>query len=79
MGKWIIIFLLLSVPVFAEENTCKYEKKTEMVNGVIIKTTEVKVCNETIQLQEKTFWENFVSSPQYIETLIIIMATILGK
>jgi hypothetical protein len=79
MGKWIIILLLLSVPVFSEENTCKYEKKTEMVNGIITKTTEVKICNETIQLQEKTFFENFVSSPQYTDTLIILLATILGR
>jgi len=75
--KCLILFIVLTVTVFAEENTCKYEKKTETVNGVITNTTEVKVCNETIQLHEKTFWEKFVSSPQYTDTLIIILATIL--
>jgi hypothetical protein len=71
--------MILTTAVFPEENTCKYEKKTETVNGVITNTTEVKVCNETIQLQEKTFWEKFVSSPQYTDTLIVVLATILHK
>jgi hypothetical protein len=77
--KCLIFFLILTTTVFADENTCKYEKKTETVNGIITNITEVKVCNETIQLQEKTFWEKFVSSPQYTDTLIIILATILHK
>ena len=47
MGKTIIIFLLIfSLSVKAEENTCRYEKTTQTNNGVIVSTTETKVCKE---------------------------------
>lgn len=79
MGKTIIIFLLIfSLSVKAEENTCRYEKTTQTNNGVIISTTETKVCKETIQLQEKTWWESFVQSPEYTNTLIILLAALLN-
>ncbi len=79
MGKTIIIFLLIfSLSVKAEENTCRYEKTTHTNNGVIISTTETKVCKETIQLQEKTWWESFVQSPEYTNTLIILLAALLN-
>ena len=77
--KCLILLVIITTTVFAEDNICRYEKKTETVNGAIITTTEVKVCNETIQLDEKTFWEKFISSPQYTDTLIIILAAILNK
>ena len=80
MGKTIIIiFLLFSFSVVtAEENTCRYEKTTHTNNGVIVSTTETKVCKETIQLQEKTWWESFVQSPEYTNTLIILLAALLN-
>lgn len=79
MGKTIIIFLLIfSLSVKAEENTCKYEKITQSNNGVIISVQETKICKETIQLQEKTWWESFVQSPEYTNTLIILLAALLN-
>jgi len=79
MGKTIIIFLLIfSLSVMAEENTCRYEKITHTTNGVITSTTETKICNETIHLQEKTWWESFIQSPEYTNTLIILLATLLN-
>jgi len=79
MGKTIIIFLLIfSLSVKAEENTCRYEKTTHTNNGVIVSTTETKVCKETIQLQEKTWWESFIQSPEYTNTLIILLAALLN-
>lgn len=79
MGKTIIIFLLIfSLSVKAEENTCRYEKTTHTNNGVIVSTTETKICKETIQLQEKTWWESFVQSPEYTNTLIILLAALLN-
>jgi len=80
MGKTFIIifFLIFSLSVKAEENTCKYEKITQSNNGVIISVQETKICKETIQLQEKTWWESFVQSPEYTNTLIILLATLLN-
>ena len=77
--KCLILLIILTINVFAEENVCRYEKRTETVNGIIVKTTEVKICNETIKLEEKTFWEMFISSPQYTDTLIIVLAAILNR
>jgi len=80
MGKTIIIIFLLifSLSVKAEQNTCRYEKTTHTNNGVIVSTTETKVCKETIQLQEKTWWESFIQSPEYTNTLIILLAALLN-
>ncbi len=78
MGKRIIIFLLLlSASVFAEENNCKYETKTETINGEIKTTQEVKHCVENISLDEKSFWSGFVKSPQFETTLILTFAFIM--
>ena len=80
MGKTFIIifFLIFSLSVKAEENTCKYEKITQSNNGVITSVQETKICKETIQLQEKTWWESFIQSPEYTNTLIILLATLLN-
>jgi hypothetical protein len=79
MGKTIIVFLLIfCLSGKAEENTCRYEKTTQTNNGVIVSVTETKVCKETIFLQEKTWWESFIQSPEYTNTLIILLATLLN-
>ena len=78
MGKRVIIFLLLlSASVFAEENNCRYETKTETINGEIITTQEVKHCVENISLDEKSFWSEFIKTPQFETTLILTFAFIM--
>ena len=78
MGKRVIIFLLLlSASVFAEEINCRYETKTETINGEIKTTQEVKHCVENISLDEKSFWSEFVKTPQFETTLILTFAFIM--
>ena len=78
MGKRVIIFLLLlSASVFAEENNCRYETKTETINGEIKTTQEVKYCVENISLDEKSFWSEFVKTPQFETTLILVLAFVM--
>lgn len=78
MGKKAIIFLLLlSVSVFAQENNCRYETKIETINGEIKSTQEVKHCIENISLDEKSFWSEFIKTPQFETTLILTFAFIL--
>ena len=78
MGKRVIIFLLLlSASVFAEENNCRYETKTETINGEIKSTQEVKHCVENISLDEKNFWSEFVKTPQFETTLILVLAFVM--
>lgn len=78
MGKGVIIFLLLlSVSVFAEENNCRYETKTETFNGEIKTTQEVKHCVEKISLDEKSFISEFIKTPQFETTLILTFAFIM--
>jgi len=78
MGKRVIIFLLLlSASVFAEENNCRYETKTETINGEIKSTQEVKHCVENISLDEKSFWSEFVRTPQFETTLILVLAFVM--
>jgi hypothetical protein len=78
MGKRVIIFLLLlSASVFAEENNCRYETKTETINGEIKSTQEVKHCVENISLDEKSFWSEFVKTPQFETTLILVLAFVM--
>jgi hypothetical protein len=79
MGKTIIIFLFIfSLSANAQENICKYEITVQTVNGNIISTTETKVCNEIVKLDQKSWWESLLESPQYETTLIIVLATLLG-
>jgi len=81
MGKikyLILIFFVLTTISVARENTCKYERVTQTKNGEILSTTETKTCNETIELDQKSWFELFMSSPQYESTLIILLATLLG-
>ncbi len=78
MGKKAIIFLLLlSVSVFAQENNCRYETKTETINGEIKSTKEVKHCIENISLNEKSFWSEFIKTQQFETTLILTLAFIM--
>ena len=78
MGKRVIIFLLLlSASVFAQENNCRYETKTETINGEIKTTQEVKHCVENISLDEKSFWGEFVKTPQFETTLILVLAFVM--
>jgi hypothetical protein len=78
MKKIIIVFLLLmSVSVFAQENNCRYETKTETINGEIKSTQEVKYCVENITLEEKSFWSEFIKTPQFETTLILTLAFIM--
>ena len=78
MGKRVIIFLLLlSASVFAQENNCRYETKTETVNGEIKTTQEIKHCVENISLDEKSFWREFIKTPQFETTLILTFAFIM--
>ena len=78
MGKRVIIFLLLlSASVFAQENNCRYETKTETINGEIKSTQEVKHCVENISLDEKSFWGEFVKTPQFETTLILVLAFVM--
>ena len=78
MGKRVIIFLLLlSASVFAEENNCRYETKTETINGEIKSTQEIKHCVENISLDEKSFWGEFVKTPQFETTLILVLAFVM--
>jgi hypothetical protein len=78
VGKRVIIFLLLlSASVFAEENNCRYETKTETINGEIKSTQEVKHCVENISLDEKSFWSEFVKTPQFETTLILVLAFVM--
>jgi hypothetical protein len=78
MGKRVIIFLLLlSASVFAQENNCRYETKTETINGEIKTTQEVKHCVENISLDEKSFWSEFVKTPQFETTLILVLAFVM--
>lgn len=81
MGKkiqYLIVFLFLTTVSVGKENTCRYETTTQTKNGEIILTTEIKTCNEIIQLDQKSWWELFITSPQYETTLIIVLATLLG-
>ena len=79
MGKTIIICLFIfSLSANAQENICKYETTVQTVNGNIISTTETKVCNEIVKLDQKSWWESLLESPQYETTLIIVLATLLG-
>ena len=79
MGKTIIIFLFIfCLSANAQENICKYETTVQKVNGNIISTTETKVCNEIVKLDQKSWWESLLESPQYETTLIIVLATLLG-
>jgi len=73
----IILLLLLSVSVFAEENNCRYETKTETINGEIKTTQEVKHCVENISLDKKSFWSEFLKTPQFETTLILTLAFIM--
>ncbi len=78
MKKVIIIFLLLlSASVFAQENNCRYETKTETINGEIKSTHEVKHCVENIFLDEKSFWSEFIKTQQFETTLILTLAFIM--
>lgn len=78
MKKVIIIFLLLlSASVFAQENNCRYETKTETINGEIKSTQEVKHCVENISLNEKSFWSEFIKTQQFETTLILTLAFIM--
>lgn len=78
MKKVIIIFLLLlSASVFAQENNCRYEIKTETINGEIKSTQEVKHCVENISLNEKSFWSEFIKTQQFETTLILTLAFIM--
>jgi len=81
MGKikyFILIFFVFTTISVARENTCRYERVTQTKNGDIISTTETKTCNETIELDQKSWWQLFMTSPQYENTLIILLATLLG-
>ncbi len=79
MKKVIIIFLLLllSASVFAQENNCRYETKTETINGEIKSTQEVKYCVENISLNEKSFWSEVIKTQQFETTLILTLAFIM--
>jgi len=78
MGKVILIILLLfSAQVFSQENNCRYETKTETINGEIKTTHEVKHCVENIPLEEKSFWNEFIKTPQFETTLILTLAFML--
>jgi hypothetical protein len=60
------------------ENICRYESTVKTVDGNIISTTEIKTCNELVQLDQKSWWDLFIQSPQYESTLIILLATLLN-
>jgi hypothetical protein len=60
------------------ENICRYESTIKTVDGNIVSTTEIKTCNEVVQLDKKSWWELFIQSPQYESTLIILLATLLN-
>jgi len=81
MGKKFIIiffFIFFTVTVNAQQNTCKYVLKTTTVNGQITNTVEEKICDETISLEQKGWWELFFTSPQFESTLIILLATLFN-
>jgi len=80
MGKRLVIILLLffTVATNAQENTCRYISKTTTVNGQITSTVEEKVCDEIILIDQKSWWELFLSSPQFETTLIILLATLFN-
>ena len=67
----------MSASVFAEENNCRYQTKTETINGEIKYTQEIKHCVENISLDEKSFWGEFVKTPQFETTLILVLAFVM--
>lgn len=78
MIKKIIVFLLLlSVSAYAQENNCRFETKTETMNGEIKSTQEIKHCVESIALEKKTFWNEFIKTPQFETTLILTFGFIM--
>jgi hypothetical protein len=76
--KYLILFLFLTTVAIAQENTCRYETTTQTMNGNIVSTAEIRVCNEVILLNQKSWWESFIQSPEYTNTLIILLATLLN-
>jgi hypothetical protein len=76
-----IFIFIATVSVASEnkiENICRYESTIKTVDGNIVSTTEIKTCNEVVQLDKKSWWELFIQSPQYESTLIILLATLLN-
>ena len=47
------------------------------MNGEIKSTQEIKHCVESIALEKKTFWNEFIKTPQFETTLILTFAFIM--
>ena len=62
-------------------NDISYKNLDLLINRAKENNIEINLIsnNETIKLEEKTFWEMFISSPQYTDTLIIVLAAILNR
>ena len=62
MVKRIIILLFLTIQsVNADE--CTYKTETISENGVIVSTKQIKVCNETVYMNNG-FWHDLMYSEQ---------------
>jgi hypothetical protein len=66
-----LIIIVVSTNALANNN-CNTKTHTVMENGKIIKETVVKKCDETVDLDQKSFVELLLTDPAYENAMILI-------
>jgi hypothetical protein len=66
-----LIIIVVSTNALANNN-CNTKTHTVMENGTIIKETVVKKCDETVDLDQKSFVELLLTDPAYENAMILI-------
>jgi len=74
--RFIIIFFLFTSTVLGEDK-CTYKTEQVIENGKVIKVVEYKSCTETENLNKQSFFVNFLTKPEYENSLIIVVMALL--
>ena len=77
MNKKILLFFVFFTTSVIAEDKCVYKTEQIVQDGKITKIIEHKSCTETEKIGNKSFWSKFVGSPEYENTLIIFISTLM--
>ena len=79
MIRILVLLLFLSTSVLSNENNCTYETKTISKNGQVVDTHEVRICKETTELKNKTFFQKFLTEKEYETSLILFTVFLMER
>lgn len=77
MGLRVLFFLFLFSTASLSEDKCVYKTEQIIEDGKVVKIVEHKSCVETEKIGKKSFWSSVTGSPEYENTLIIVLMTLV--